>query len=52
MCGCDWNYVCAQHRGTSKDWKLEPLPDYRLEEEIERYESQRVSTRPSLSPES
>lgn len=52
MCGCDWSYVCSQHRGTSKDWKLDPRPDERLEEQVAAYELSREADRPSLNPES
>lgn len=53
MCGCDWNYVCSQHRGTSKDWRLEPLPDHREDENRAKYEAEREpADRPSLNPES
>ena len=30
MCACDFDYVCAEHRGTPQDWRLAGfLPDPR-----------------------
>lgn len=50
MCGCDWNYVCAEHRGTPLDWREgDQLPDPLEDERNDRLEP---PARPSLNPES